>query len=125
MKSFNTEIIFEKIKPPKEGKKIDVIKGVLKVPDYPIIPIITGDGIGPDIIKTAKKVLDAAVEKAYGIKRRIIWFHVPAGEESFKKFGEHLPLDTIKAIKHYVVAIKGPLTTPVGRGIRSLNVKIR
>lgn len=120
-----TEVVFEKIKAPLDGKRITALNAQLKVPDDPIIPIITGDGTGPDITRTAKKVLEAAVEKAHGGKRRIVWFHVPAGEDSLKKYGEWLPEDTIRAIRHYIVAIKGPLTTPVGGGIRSLNVTLR
>jgi len=120
-----SEAVFEKVRPPEEGQTIRVVKGRLEVPDDPIIPIITGDGTGPDITRATKRVLEAAVEKAYGGKRRIVWFHVPAGEESLKEYGEWLPEDTIKAIRHYVVAIKGPLTTPVGGGIRSLNVTLR
>jgi len=116
---------FEKIAPPRDGGTIKVVDGALRVPENPVIAIITGDGIGPDVTKVAKRVLDAAVEKAYGGRRKIVWFHVPAGEASFKEYDEWLPEDTVKAISHYVVAMKGPLTTPVGGGIRSLNVALR
>lgn len=123
--SIMADINFERIKPPLEGKKINAYNGQLEVPHNPIIPIIIGDGTGPDITKTAKKVLETAVEKAYGGKRKIVWFDVPAGEDSLKQYGEWLPEDTIEAIRHYIIAIKGPLTTPVGGGIRSLNVTLR
>jgi isocitrate dehydrogenase len=116
---------FEKLKPPVHGEKITVQNGVLSVPDEPIIPFIEGDGTGPDIWAAAKRVLDAAVEKAYGGKKRIAWFEVYAGEKAFNKFGEWLPNDTLEAVREYLVAIKGPLTTPVGGGIRSLNVALR
>jgi isocitrate dehydrogenase len=119
------DIRFEKINPPLEGERISVVDGQLGMPNHPIIPIIIGDGIGPDITRTAKKVLASAIELAYGGSRRIVWFDVPAGEESLKEYGEWLPEDTIEAIRHYVVAIKGPLTTPIGGGIRSLNVTLR
>jgi isocitrate dehydrogenase len=118
-------ISFRDIAPPIEGGSIKVVNGALRVPGNPVIPIITGDGIGPDITKVAKRVLDAAVEKAYGGRRRIIWFPVPAGEASFKEHGDWLPEETVKAISHFIVAMKGPLTTPVGGGIRSLNVTLR
>ena len=99
--------------------------GNLKVPNNPIIPFIEGDGIGPDIWKAAQHVFDSAVEKAYGGKRRIEWFEVFAGEKAFDKTGEWLPEDTLQAIRNHLVSIKGPLTTPVGGGIRSLNVALR
>jgi isocitrate dehydrogenase len=99
--------------------------GLLLVPDNPIIPFIEGDGIGPDIWRTAQKVFDAAVEKAYHFKKRIEWYKVLAGEESYKKSGSWLPKETIKAFEEYLIGIKGPLTTPVGGGIRSLNVELR
>jgi isocitrate dehydrogenase len=110
---------------PQTGEKIVVEGGKLNVPDHPIIPFIEGDGTGPDIWAAAQRVLDAAVEKAYGGKRKIAWFEVFAGEKAFNRFGEWLPEDTLKAIREYKVAIKGPLTTPVGGGIRSLNVALR
>ena len=99
--------------------------GNLKDPNNPIIPFIEGDGIGPDIWKAAQHVFDSAVEKAYGGKRRIEWFEVFAGEKAFDKTGEWLPEDTLQAIRNHLVSIKGPLTTPVGGGIRSLNVALR
>jgi isocitrate dehydrogenase len=95
------------------------------VPDHPIIPFVEGDGIGPDIWAASKRVLDAAVEKAYGGKRKIAWYEVFAGEKAKKELGEWLPEGTIQAVREFKVAIKGPLTTPVGGGIRSLNVSLR
>jgi isocitrate dehydrogenase len=99
--------------------------GSISVPDLPIIPCIEGDGIGPDIWKATRLVLDAAVEKAYGGKKKISWKEILAGEKAFQQTGKWLPPETLKAIKEHVVAIKGPLTTPVGEGIRSLNVALR
>ncbi len=116
---------FEKLQPPKEGAKIEVKGGELLVPDDPIIPFIEGDGIGPDIMKVTRKVLDAAVKKAHEGKKRIIWFEIFAGEKAQKIYGSVLPEDTYKAIEFYIVVIKGPLTTPVGGGYRSLNVTLR
>jgi len=110
---------------PKDGAKITLVTGQLNVPDNPIIPFIEGDGIGRDIWKASVQVFDAAVKKAYGEKRRVHWYEVFAGEKSYNKFGEWLPDDTLAAIKTFRVAIKGPLTTPVGGGIRSLNVTLR
>ena len=111
---------------PKEGTAITVNKDFsLKVPDQPIIPFIEGDGTGPDIWRAAVRVFDAAVAKAYGGRRKIAWMEIHAGEKAFKEGGEWLPQETIDAIREYVVAIKGPLTTPVGGGIRSLNVTLR
>lgn len=110
---------------PKEGEKITFQNSCLTVPDHPIIPFIEGDGTGPDIWAAASRVLDAAVDKAYGGKKKIAWFEVLAGEKAFHKTGEWLPEDTLTAIREYIVAIKGPLTTPVGGGIRSLNVALR
>ncbi len=110
---------------PKDGAKITSTNGKLIVPDNPIIPFIEGDGIGRDIWKASIRVFDAAVKKAYGVKRRIYWYEVFAGEKAYNKFGEWLPDDTVAAIKALRVAIKGPLTTPVGGGIRSLNVTLR
>jgi isocitrate dehydrogenase len=95
------------------------------VPDHPIIPFIEGDGTGPDIWRASVRVLDAAIDKAYGGKRKIAWMEVYAGEKSFKQFNNWLPDDTVEAFRHYLVGIKGPLTTPVGGGIRSLNVALR
>ena len=99
--------------------------GKLLVPDQPIIPFIEGDGTGPDIWRASVRVLDAAVEKAYKGKKKITWMEVLAGEKSFKKNGNWLPDETLAAFKEYLVGIKGPLTTPVGGGIRSLNVALR
>lgn len=110
---------------PPAGDKISIIQGKLQVPDNPVIPFIRGDGTGPDIWAASVRVFDAAVAKAYGGRRRISWFEVFAGEESFKRFNNWLPDDTIEAFKEYLVGIKGPLTTPVGGGIRSLNVALR
>jgi len=107
------------------GEKIHISEGNLIVPDYPIIPFIEGDGTGPDIWAASIRVFDSAVEKAYNGKRKVIWKEVFAGENSFNKFGEWLPQDTVDAFKEYLVGIKGPLTTPVGGGIRSLNVALR
>ena len=116
---------FEKLNLPLEGKTIEVKEGQIKVPAEPIIPFIEGDGIGPDIWAAAKKVIDAAVDKAFGDKRRIHWFEIYAGDKARDRYGEWLPHDTLEAIRHYTVAIKGPLTTPVGGGYRSLNVTLR
>lgn len=107
------------------GQKITIQNEQLNVPDQPIVPFIEGDGIGPDIWAAAQRVLDAAVEKAYDGKRKIEWKEVLAGQKAFDKTGEWLPEATLDAIKEYLVAIKGPLTTPVGGGIRSLNVALR
>ena len=110
---------------PPAGGKISIKDGVLTVPDNPVIPFIRGDGTGRDIWKASEKVLDAAVAKAYGGKKKIAWFEVFAGEASKTKFDNWLPDDTVEAFKEYLVGIKGPLTTPVGGGIRSLNVALR
>ncbi len=109
------------------GEKIQIDEGNRKlvIPDNPIIPFIEGDGIGPDIWHASQIVFDAAVEKAYGGKKKISWLEVLAGEKAHEKTGEWLPEETIDTIREYVVAIKGPLTTPVGGGIRSLNVSLR
>ena len=107
------------------GEKVTIQNGKLSVPANPIIPLIRGDGTGPDIWAASVRVFDAAVEKAYGGKKKISWMEVFAGEESFKKFNSWLPDDTIAAFKEFLVGIKGPLTTPVGGGIRSLNVALR
>ncbi|HWI55103.1 MAG TPA: NADP-dependent isocitrate dehydrogenase [Desulfobacteria bacterium] len=117
--------IFEKYDLPKEGERITLEGGKLNVPDNPVIPFIEGDGIGPDIWAAASRVVDAAVSKAYAGKRKIAWYEVYAGEKSYERYGEWLPADTLKAITEYIVAIKGPLTTPVGGGMRSLNVALR
>ncbi len=112
---------FEKLHLPLEGKTIEVEEGQLRVPPDPILPFIEGDGIGPDIWAAARRVLDAAVLKAFGSTRRIHWFEVYAGGKARDKYGEWLPADTLEAIRQYKVAIKGPLTTPIGGGYRSLN----
>src|SRR6516162_9509694 len=109
---------------PPNGEKITRTDR-LNVPDQPIIPFIRGDGTGPDIWAASVRVMDAAVQKAFNGKRKISWFEVFAGEESFKRFNNWLPDDTVEAFKEYLVGIKGPLTTPVGGGIRSLNVALR
>jgi len=116
---------FEKFALPTEGDKITIDNGVLQVPNQPIIPFIEGDGTGRDIWKASKRVLDAAVEKAYNGEKKIAWYEVFAGEKAFNEYGEWLPADTLTAIREYIVAIKGPLTTPIGGGIRSLNVALR
>jgi isocitrate dehydrogenase len=110
---------------PPAGGKISIKAGKLTVPENPIVPFIRGDGTGPDIWAASVRVFDAAVEKAYGGKRKISWFEVFAGEASKNKFDNWLPDDTVEAFKEYLVGIKGPLTTPVGGGIRSLNVALR
>jgi isocitrate dehydrogenase len=107
------------------GEKITLVNGKLNVPNNPVIPFIEGDGTGPDIWSSSVRVLDAAVEKAYAGKRKIAWREVLAGEKAFKQTGEWLPQETLDVIREYLVAIKGPLTTPVGGGIRSLNVALR
>ena len=116
---------FSNVTPPASGSAITRVNGRLVVPDDPIIPFIEGDGTGPDIWRASVRVLDAAVEKAYGGKRKLAWMEVYAGEKSFKQFQNWLPDDTIEAFRQYYVGIKGPLTTPVGGGIRSLNVALR
>ncbi|HOV43689.1 MAG TPA: NADP-dependent isocitrate dehydrogenase, partial [Syntrophothermus lipocalidus] len=108
-----------------EGEKIRVVNGALQVPDNPIIPFIIGDGTGPDIWAAASRVLEAAVERAYQGKKKIVWKEILAGEKAFNLIGQWLPQETIDTIREYVIAIKGPLTTPIGGGIRSLNVALR
>ncbi len=108
-----------------EGEKITISNGELKVPNNPILPFIEGDGIGPDIWRASVRVFDAAVEKAYGGERKIHWMEVLAGEKAFNKTGSWLPQETLDAFSEYLVGIKGPLTTPIGGGIRSLNVALR
>jgi isocitrate dehydrogenase, NADP-dependent, prokaryotic type len=108
-----------------QGEKIVVENGVLNVPDHPIIPFIIGDGTGPDIWAAASRVFDAAVDKAYAGKKSIVWKEVLAGEKAFNLTGEWLPQETLDIIREYIIAIKGPLTTPIGGGIRSLNVALR
>ncbi|BAN69441.1 NADP-dependent isocitrate dehydrogenase [endosymbiont of unidentified scaly snail isolate Monju] len=119
---------FDKIQVPADGQKISVNSdNSLNVPDHPIVPFIEGDGIGVDITPVMKKVVDAAVEKSYGGARRIAWMEIYAGEKATRVYGEGvwLPEETLEAVRDYVVSIKGPLTTPVGGGIRSLNVSLR
>ncbi len=111
--------------PPTDGEKITVEAGKLKIPDKPIIPVIEGDGIGRDIMKATRQVIDAAVEKTFGDEKKIVWFDVYAGEIANEKYGEWMPEDTFNAIRDNIVALKGPLTTPVGGGFRSLNVTLR
>ena len=119
--------MYEKLTPPETGAKISFQNGEPIVPDNPIIPFIRGDGTGVDIWPAAQQVFDAAVQTAYGGQRQISWFKVYAGDEACEKYGtyQYLPQDTLTAIKEYGVAIKGPLTTPIGGGIRSLNVALR
>jgi isocitrate dehydrogenase len=115
----------EFFKPPADGQEIGYTNGKLQVPDRPIVPFIEGDGIGPDIWRATQRVLDAAVDKTYGGSRSIAWMEVLAGEKAQENTGEWLPQQTFDAIRHYRGAIKGPLTTPVGGGFRSLNVTLR
>ena len=119
MTSFNDNPV------PEDGARMEYRDGRYVVPDNPIIPFIEGDGTGRDIWKAARRVFDAAVETAYGGKRRVVWYEVFAGEKAKNKFDTWLPQDTVEAIKYFRIAIKGPLTTPVGGGIRSLNVTLR
>ena len=114
-----------KVTPPAEGAKIAIVNGKLAVPANPIVPFIEGDGTGPDIWRASVRVMDAAVAKAYGGKRRIHWMEVYAGEKANRLFNTWLPDETVAACREYLVSIKGPLTTPVGGGIRSLNVALR
>ena len=107
------------------GQKITLAGGKLNVPDCPILPFIEGDGIGPDIWRASQRVFDAAVQKAYGQQRKIVWKEVLAGEKAFKQTGQWLPQETLDAFREFLVGIKGPLTTPIGGGIRSLNVALR
>src|ERR1700744_867736 len=113
------------LKVPVGGEKISISNGKLQVPDQPIIPFIEGDGTGRDIWRASVRVFDAAVQKAYGGKRKIHWMEVFAGEKSNKLFNTWLPDETVAACREYLISIKGPLTTPVGGGIRSLNVALR
>src|SRR6478752_5498863 len=107
------------------AEKIQTTNGVLNVPNEPIVPFIEGDGTGPDIWAAASRVLDAAVEKAYSGERKIHWKEILAGEKAYNQTGEWLPAETLDAVREYLIAIKGPLTTPIGGGIRSLNVALR
>ena len=114
-----------KPEPPANGVRITIQGGKLRVPDHPILPFIEGDGTGPDIWRASVRVLDAAVKKAYGGRREIQWMEVYAGEKAYKQFATWLPDETVTAFREYLVGIKGPLTTPIGGGIRSLNVALR
>jgi len=116
---------FKHIQVPKDGKRITVKNKKLVIPNKPIIPVIEGDGIGRDIMKATRRVVDAAVEKAYKGRKKIVWMDVYAGENAQKIYKEWLPQETFDAIKYYYVALKGPLTTPIGGGFRSLNVTLR
>ncbi len=118
-------VTFQKLQHPESGERIIIENNTLKISDNPIIPFIEGDGIGPDIWNATKIVLDAAVEKAYDGAKKIEWFEIYAGEKANERYNNYLPQDTLEAIKYYNVAIKGPLTTPVGGGFRSLNVSLR
>jgi isocitrate dehydrogenase len=113
------------LKVPAGGQRITIADGKLHVPDQPIVPFIEGDGTGRDIWRASVRVFDAAIAKAYGGKRRIHWMEVFAGEKAFKAFGTWLPDETVAACRDYLISIKGPLTTPIGGGIRSLNVALR
>jgi isocitrate dehydrogenase len=116
---------FDKIQPPEQGESIELRNDRLEVPSCPIVPFIRGDGVGPDIWNASVQVFDAAVEKSYAGDRKIAWFEIFAGDRAKQRYGELLPRDTFAAIGAYRVAIKGPLTTPVGGGFRSLNVTLR
>ncbi len=118
-------IEFEQLTVPTAGERIGFVDGRLVVPNTPIIPVIEGDGIGRDIMKVTRGVVDAAVETAYNAEKQIVWFDVYAGENAMVKYNEWLPQDTFDAIEYFRVALKGPLTTPVGGGFRSLNVTLR
>src|SRR6266853_2242533 len=110
---------------PSDGQAIQFVGGKFVIPDRPIIPFIEGDGTGRDIWKASRRVFDAAVDMVYGGKRKIAWFEVFAGEKAFNEFKQWLPDDTVEAIRDFRISIKGPLTTPVGGGIRSINVALR
>ena len=116
---------YQHVTVPADGAKIKVRDGKLQVPDRPIVPFIEGDGTGPDIWRSSVRVLDAAVAKAYGGRRKIAWMEVYAGEKAFKQFDNWLPDETVEAFREFLVGIKGPLTTPIGGGMRSLNVALR
>ena len=118
-------IEFEQLTVPTEGERIGIANGQIVVPNKPIIPVIEGDGIGRDIMKVTRRVVDAAVQTAYNGENQIVWFDVYAGENAMAKYNEWLPQDTFDAIEYFRVALKGPLTTPVGGGFRSLNVTLR
>ena len=117
--------MFKHVQVPEWGERITVSNGVYTVPDHPIIPFIEGDGIGPDIWRASQMVFDAAVEHAYGGKRKVAWAEICAGEKAQEVYNEWLPEESLEAIRQYLIAIKGPLTTPIGGGFRSLNVAIR
>ncbi len=114
-----------KLTPPGHGHKILIAEAGLRIPDDPIIPLIEGDGIGPDVTRAARTVIEGAVETTFHGRKRIVWYPVPAGETAMFRYGDMLPAATLAAIQEYVVALKGPLTTPVGGGFRSLNVTLR
>ena len=116
---------YTQVKVPAGGEKISIKDGSLQVPDEPIIPFVEGDGTGRDIWRASVRVFDAAVQKAYGGKRKIHWMEVYAGEKAFRQFQTWLPDETVQAFTEFMVGIKGPLTTPIGGGIRSLNVALR
>ena len=116
---------YQNLKVPASGAKVSINNGKLNVPDNPIIPFVEGDGTGRDIWRASVRVFDAAVQKAYGGKRKIHWMEVYAGEKSYKMFQSWLPDETVEAFTEFLVGIKGPLTTPIGGGIRSLNVALR
>ena len=118
-------IEFEQLTVPTEGERIEFANGQIVVPNKPIVPVIEGDGIGRDIMKVTRRVVDAAVQTAYNGENQIVWFDVYAGENAMAKYNEWLPQDTFDAIEYFRVALKGPLTTPVGGGFRSLNVTLR
>ncbi|HZY43947.1 MAG TPA: isocitrate/isopropylmalate family dehydrogenase, partial [Anaerolineae bacterium] len=108
-----------------DAQKITIKNGKLLVPDNPVLPFIEGDGTGPDIWRASVRVLDAAVKKAYGGQRSIVWKEVLAGQKAFDQTNNWLPAETVEAFREYLIGIKGPLTTPIGGGIRSLNVALR
>src|SRR5688572_9006586 len=116
---------FNDVKVPADGQRISIQGGKLNVPDRPVLPFIEGDGTGPDIWRASVRVFDAAVNKAYGGKRKIAWTEVLAGQKAYDETGDWLPEATLDSFRSYLVGIKGPLTTPVGGGIRSLNVALR
>jgi isocitrate dehydrogenase len=118
-------MVYKTVHVPERGEKISIQNGKLNVPDHPIIPFVEGDGTGRDIWRASQRVFDAAVDHAYAGKRRIEWMEVYAGEKAYQQFGSWLPDETVEAFKEFLVGIKGPLTTPVGGGIRSLNVALR
>src|SRR4030066_1628953 len=116
---------YQIVKVPSHGEKITIQDGKLNVPDHPILPFVEGDGIGRDIWRASQRVFDAAVEHAYGGKRKVAWMEVYAGEKAFTQYGSWLPDETGQAFQEFLGGIKGPLTTPIGGGIRSLNVALR